>query len=80
MTLPDLIGHAGVALIAICYFLSQIGKMSATAPLYPALNGVGAAMILVSLYFRPNLPSIMMEGFWLLISVIGLIRAMKKSA
>lgn len=79
MSAPDLIGHTGVALIVVSYFLVQIGRMEATKPLYPALNGIGASFILFSLWFDPNWPSIVMEGFWLLISVIGLVRAFRIS-
>jgi len=73
---PDLVGYAGVALVVATYFLSQIGRMNSTRPLYPALNAIGAVMILVSLYFRPNPPSVVIEGFWLVISVVGLVRAL----
>lgn len=78
MTLPDFIGHLGVALIVATYFLVQIGKMDATQPAYPAINGAGALFILLSLTFDPNWPSIVMEGFWLIISLIGLFRALRK--
>jgi hypothetical protein len=77
-TLPDLIGFVGVACVVVTYLLSQIGRMDATAPAYPAINGVGAVMILVSLYFRPNPASLAIEFFWLVISVVGFIRAMMK--
>lgn len=75
---PDLIGFAGVGLIVATYFLSQVGRMRADRPLYPALNAAGAAMILVSLYFRPNLPSLVIEVFWFAISIVGLIRALTR--
>ncbi len=80
LTLPDIIGYGGVALVVGTYFLSQVGRMDATRILYPALNAVGAVMILTSLYFRPNPPSVVIEIFWLAISIVGIIRAqMKKS-
>ena len=77
IAIPDLIGHVGVTLIVATYFLVQIGRMDATRPLYPAVNGVGAALILCSLYYNPNWPSVVMEAFWLLISMIGVIRALR---
>ncbi len=73
LTLPDLAGYVGVGFVVITYFLSQIGRMDAKRPLYPALNGVGAVMILWSLFHRPNPPSIVIEVFWLAISVIGFV-------
>lgn len=76
LTAPDLFGYAGVGLVVITYGLSQLGRMDVKRPLYPALNGVGALLILVSLYFRPNPPSVVIEFFWLAISLVGLIRAL----
>jgi hypothetical protein len=78
MAVPDLIGFVGVAFVVVTYFLSQIGRMDATRALYPAINAAGALMILVSLYHRPNPPSIVIELFWLAISVVGLIRALRR--
>lgn len=77
-TIPDILGYAGVSLVVVTYGLSQMGRMDVKRPLYPALNGVGALLILVSLYFRPNPPSVVIEFFWLAISVFGLIRALQK--
>jgi Na+-transporting NADH:ubiquinone oxidoreductase subunit NqrB len=71
----DVIGVFGVSLIISTYFLSQIGRMTVTKPLYPALNAVGALLILFSLTQAFNAASFVMEGFWLLISLIGLMRA-----
>jgi hypothetical protein len=36
-------------------------------------------MILVSLYFRPNTPSLVIELFWLAISIVGFVRALIRS-
>jgi hypothetical protein len=77
-TLPDIIGYGGVSLVVGTYFLSQIGRMDVNRALYPSLNALGAVMILHSLYHRPNPPSIVIEFFWLLISVVGLLRALTK--
>lgn len=81
LTLPDIVGYVGVALVVGTYFLSQVGKMDSTRTLYPALNAVGAMLILYSLALRPNPPSIVIEFFWLAISVVGLVRrTLKKRA
>ena len=78
LTIPDMIGFVGVSLIVTTYFLSQTGRMDVSRPLYPALNGLGALLILFSLYFTFNAASVVVEGFWLAISVIGLARALAK--
>jgi len=74
----DLVGLVGVSLVVGTYFLSQVGRMDVSRPVYPALNGVGALLILFSLYFTFNAASFVIELFWLLISVVGLIRALTK--
>lgn len=81
LSFPDIVGYGGVALVVGTYFLSQVGKMDSTRTLYPALNALGALLILYSLAHRPNPPSIVIEFFWLAISVIGLVRrTLKKRA
>ncbi|HBK92625.1 MAG TPA: hypothetical protein DDZ68_13235 [Parvularcula sp.] len=80
LTIPDLAGYAGVGLVVVTYFLSQIGRMDVKRPIYPAINAVGAVMILFSLYHRPNPPSVVIEFFWLAISVIGFLRAVRPKA
>ena len=76
LTLSDFVGFAGVSLVVGTYFLSQIGRMEVRRPLYPALNGVGALLILYSLSNTFNAASFVIEMFWLLISAVGLIRAL----
>ncbi len=78
LTLPDLIGFIGVGFIVGTYFLSQIGRMETSRPLYPALNGFGAGLILFSLVFAFNAASVVVEAFWLVISLIGLTRALRR--
>ena len=76
LALPDFVGFAGVSLVVGTYFLSQVGRMDVRQPLYPALNGVGALLILFSLSHTFNAASFVIEMFWLLISGVGLARAL----
>jgi len=72
--LHNVIGNLGVALIVGSYFLVQIRKLSATGLAYTAGNGLGAAFVMISLYFDFNLSAFIIEVFWLLISLLGLAR------
>ena len=76
LTLADCVGLVGVAFVVGTYFLSQIGKMNVNEPLYPALNAVGAVLILYSLFKTFNAASFVIELFWLVISIVGLVRAL----
>ena len=70
----DLAGLVGVVLIVIAYLLLQLGKLPSAAPSYSLLNAIGAFMVMVSLYFDFNLSAFLMEAFWFLISLFGLVR------
>ena len=70
----EFIGTAGVGLILLCYFLIQTGKMSAENLPYSVINMAGALLILYSLYFEFNFASVLIESFWVLISLIGITR------
>ena len=72
----DIVGLVGVSFVVGTYFLSQVGRMDVSRPLYPALNGVGALFILFSLYHTFNAASFVIELFWLGISIVGFVRAM----
>lgn len=74
----DLAGNIGVALIVIAYLLLQTGKLRSGDFSYSAINAVGAALVLGSLFFTFNLSAFLMEAFWLLISLFGLIKRLKK--
>ena len=76
LTVSDFVGFVGVGLVVGTYFLSQIGRMEVRRPLYPALNGLGALFILFSLSRTFNAASFVIEMFWLLISAVGLARAL----
>jgi hypothetical protein len=70
----DLVGNIGVLLMVIAYLLLQLEKLSSSAFSYLLLNTIGAVLVIISLMFRFNLSSFLMEGFWLLISLYGLAK------
>lgn len=70
----DLVGNIGVACILGTYLALQAGRMKPDDASYSIINGLGALLILVSLYFDFNLSSFVIECFWLVISVYGLLR------
>ena len=73
----DLVGNIGVALILIAYLLLQLKRIKSEQLLYSLMNGIGAVLIIVSLVFDFNLSAFIIEFFWLLISIFGIIKTIK---
>jgi len=72
MAVYDLVGIAGAALIIIAYLLLQLRRIDADDVWYSASNAAGAALILLSLWFSFNLAAVIIEAFWLVISLYGI--------
>ncbi len=77
LSLTDLIGIFGVALIVIAYILLQVEKMDAKDLSFSLFNSIGALMILISLLYDWNLASFLMEFIWLMISLYGVLKYYK---
>jgi hypothetical protein len=67
------IGLVGVGFILATYFANQQRWLRSEDWRFPAANLVGSLLILVSLYAEWNLPSVVIEVFWIAISVFGLV-------
>ena len=68
----DILGTLGVGVIILAYILLQIGRLRSEQLMYSLMNAIGAALILISLYYSFNFPSFIVEFFWLLISLFGI--------
>jgi hypothetical protein len=73
-TWADAVGNLGVLLVLGSYLGLQLGRLDSRGPAYSACNAVGAVLLLVSLTVNFNLSSVIIEIFWLAISLLGLWR------
>jgi hypothetical protein len=69
------LGTVGALIVLGAYFFNQYGLLSSGHWLFPGSNLIGAALILFSLFIEPNIPSILLESAWFLISLFGLAKA-----
>lgn len=76
--IADPIGIVGVVLLLFAYFALSTGRVSSNSMAYQIMNFVAAWLILFSLYFHWNTPSVIIEVVWILISMIGMLRIIKK--
>ena len=70
----DFAGNVGVALMVLGYLLLQAEKIRSNDLSYSLMNGIGALLVVVSLLYRFNLSAFLVEAFWFLISLYGLVK------
>lgn len=74
MTLPNILGIIGSAIVIIAYLAVAHGSIAADSRPYYLANLIGAALIFASLWWAWNLPAAIVEVFWAAISAYGLLR------
>lgn len=74
----DSIGIIGVLILLAAYALIQTEKVNSRQLIYPIMNFVGAACIVLSLIDDWNLPAFLMEASWMIISIWGMWHILKK--
>lgn len=78
MSLADLSGILGSALIVGSYLALQLGRVRTDQLRWPVANGLGALLVLISLLSAFNLGAFVIECFWLAISLVGLWRVLRQ--
>jgi hypothetical protein len=73
MTIIDLTGFIGVAILLIAFFLNLKGIIKKDSLTYLLLNFAGAGIACFASVFLKYLPFIILEGCWALVSAIGII-------
>ena len=71
------LGITGMILILGAYSLLQTDRISSRNLSYSVMNAVGALLLVVSLLFDFNLSALIVEGFWAIISAVGIIRGIR---
>lgn len=80
ITIPELIGFSGVALLIVTYALLQLERIDPKGFWYSFNNLVVAILVTVSLIYTPNLPSLVIEFFWFIISLYGIYMYFKRKS
>jgi len=79
MNLNDLIGTIGVGLILLAYFLNMFSLIEKDGIVYFTINIVGAGIACFASVLIHFVPFIILEGAWVVVSSIGLLKSIKKS-
>lgn len=75
LTWHDLCGYMGSATVVLLYFLNMRGLVDHRKLFYPATNLAGCFLIMISLSYDFNPASFLIEIFWSLVSIYGIIGA-----
>jgi len=78
----DFAGFAGVFLVLGAYFLLQTGRMRGDRVPYSLINALGAAGILIPVWYAPqmNWSVLFIEAAWILISLYGIWHSLTNRA
>ncbi len=77
MVYNDIIGTIGVGLILMAYFLGTEKLIKNDGKLYFVMNIFGAGLACYASFLIGYWPFVILEGTWVLVSIYGLMRAMK---
>ena len=77
MSYSDIIGTIGVGLILLAYFCNTFGWINGKSKLFFLLNIAGAGLACYASWLINYSPFVILEGTWLLVSVIGLFKNYK---
>ena len=74
----DWVGSLGVLIIVAAYLWLQIGRIAGQNVIFSGANLLGSMLILVSLYFNFNFSAVLIEIFWIIISLFGLVMGLRR--
>ena len=78
MNTDEIIGTIGVGLILLAYFLNIFSWIKKDGVLFFALNIIGASIACYASVLIRFWPFIILLGTWAIVSVIGLLKTIKK--
>jgi len=78
MNANDSIVALGVGIILLAYFLSIFSWIKKEGILFYMMNIIGASIACITSYLINYLPFVILEGSWVIVSIEGLLKSIKK--
>jgi len=75
------LGLLGAACVLSMYAMLESGRMSSSDPRFYMVNGVGALLVAISIaadYDSADVGGIVVEAVWVVISVFGIVKYLRK--
>jgi hypothetical protein len=80
MSLTDILGLVGVAMLLWAYALLQVQRVKFDDNLFLGINALGSSLIVLSLLRDFNLSALFIEAAWVAVSLFGIYRRWKRNA
>ena len=74
MSLAELFGSIGVALLLIAFFMNLFRLMSADSRAYQAINAIGAGISCYASYLIGFAPFVVLEATWCAVAIVAMFR------
>lgn len=78
MTTVDYIGTFGVSILLLAYLLLLVKVVTVSSRIYIWMNIVGAGLSTLASVFLKYVPFIVLEGAWMMVSIVALFQRRKK--
>lgn len=77
MSTSDILATAGVTILLVAFLLQILKVISVESNWYSLMNLVGAALAGISAWMISFMPFVVLESFWVLVSLFNLIKNLK---
>jgi hypothetical protein len=74
MSLAELFGSIGVALLLIAFFMNLFRLTSADSRAYQAINAIGAGISCYASYLIGFAPFVVLEATWCVVAIVAMFR------
>ena len=74
MSISEIIGSVGVAMLLIAFFMNLFGMLGSDARTYQAMNAIGAAVSCYASYLIGFAPFVVLEATWCLVAIAAMVR------
>jgi uncharacterized membrane protein len=74
MSVSEIIGSIGVALLLIAFFMNSFGMLTSDSRAYQAMNAVGAAISCYASYLIGFAPFVVLEAIWCAAAIAAILR------
>jgi hypothetical protein len=75
MSIAEIFGSIGVALLLVAFFMNLFGLMSSDSRAYKAINAIGAGISCYASYLIGFAPFVVLEATWFAVAVVAMIRS-----